>query len=197
MTTAVTVSFAGFHTLCLLLLAIWLIFEKWKFRKVAGSVGQDLTGDSLSLAILDWIIYWPEKINSGVRPNGAIEASNLEPGSRFPGGASYSANKPHEIWDGFANNFLAGTHSNVDGSNYSPPRGSRTGYGRMTSRSETAAPIHSEIGSHYNDETVVGDQEAQVPYPLPVAPISPPEAVYGDYGRPDPTEIDYDEGGPR
>ncbi|KAI5122881.1 hypothetical protein M0805_003333 [Coniferiporia weirii] len=55
-TTIVVVAFSGIHAAGLLLLSVFFISEKWKFRHEAGPVGSGLTGDSLSLSIIDMAV---------------------------------------------------------------------------------------------------------------------------------------------
>ncbi|KAI5122880.1 hypothetical protein M0805_003332 [Coniferiporia weirii] len=52
-TTVVVVAFSGFHAAGLLLLSIFFILEKWNFRGEAGPIGNSLTGDSLTLSLVD------------------------------------------------------------------------------------------------------------------------------------------------
>ncbi|KAH8109981.1 hypothetical protein DFH11DRAFT_843897 [Phellopilus nigrolimitatus] len=82
LTSAVTIAFSGFHAVGLLLLSSWFILEKWKFRRTAGSVGQDLTDDSLTLSVIDWFIHGLESLKrtKQQQQQGSFNVSHTEMG---------------------------------------------------------------------------------------------------------------------
>ncbi|THH10451.1 hypothetical protein EW145_g1325 [Phellinidium pouzarii] len=86
-TSLVTLAFSGFHSVGLLFLSLWFILEKWKFRTNAGRLGHELTGDSLMLSLIDWLIHVLQSLRHKRHPHrgqnsefGAFKISQAEMG---------------------------------------------------------------------------------------------------------------------
>ena len=66
----------------LFILAVLHLKEKWRFRKKAGSIGRDLTEDSIVLTLMDWASrsFRPWERNSWLHPSGLNNLSIAEKG---------------------------------------------------------------------------------------------------------------------
>ncbi|KAL5504830.1 hypothetical protein ACEPAH_7493 [Sanghuangporus vaninii] len=169
-TSITTVAFAGVYTICLLSLAVWLIYEKWQFRIVAGS-GKTLTGTSPSMTILDWIVLWPQRIGEML---GSEDPSQLERG-RFPGDSPFYLPITFQAEELYANNFLYGARptptpnlGRLDESQFDS-RHKPTGVDSYPAHSKVSdndvAPGGESLSSHNNPEPYGRPGYAPTEYP--------------------------------
>lgn len=56
MTTFFTVIFALVHAVALVAIAVWFVYEQWRFRRQSGPIGRKLTESSVMMSALAWFM---------------------------------------------------------------------------------------------------------------------------------------------
>ncbi|KAL5504831.1 hypothetical protein ACEPAH_7494 [Sanghuangporus vaninii] len=111
-TSLVTVVFAGLYAVCLLALGAWLLTEKWRFHHSAPSEVRDMMDFSLSLAIMDSIVFRRRKLTESTTPNCVSELDSEIDDSDLPANAF---RRPRQIP-------AAEVHDRLDGYRISDPQ---------------------------------------------------------------------------
>ncbi|OCB91929.1 hypothetical protein A7U60_g769 [Sanghuangporus baumii] len=111
-TSLVTVVFAGLYAVCLLALGAWLLTEKWRFHHSAPSEVRNMMDFSLSLAIMDSIVFRRRKLTESATPKYVSELESEIDDSDLPINVSC---RPRHIP-------TAEVHDRLDGYNISDPQ---------------------------------------------------------------------------